>query len=140
MILFIDDEPRLMDSHYRYLKFKLEPEGYEVIFCSTVDEALDYFEKHLGELDLIILDIMMPSDKRFSSKKTNGGLKTGLLFYDKIREGSPDLPVLIFTNFFDEDVEQTLKQDPNCRFLQKANYLMDEFAEEVKRTLSKRAR
>ena len=139
MILFIDDEPRIMDSYRLYLERQLTPDGYQIAFYSNVDEALEYFESHLDEVDLIILDIMMPPGERFSGNKTNGGLKTGLFFYEKIRESSPDLPVVIFTNFSDESVEKRLRQDRKCRFLQKADYLLDDFVSEVRKSLSNRA-
>lgn len=135
MILFIDDEPRIMDSYRRYLEAKLEPSGHQVVFYSNVDQAWEYFEQHLVELELIILDIMMPSGKRFTAEQTNGGLETGLVFYDMVRQLSPKLPVLVFTNFYDEGVEKRFRQDPHCRFRQKANYLLQDFVEEVRAML-----
>ena len=135
MILFVDDEPRIMDSYLQYLRAKLAPLNYEVVFLSDVDEALDFFEMKIEEIDLVILDIMMPPG-RFTSERTNGGLKTGLAFYEKIRQRTPDLPIIVFTNFFDHEVDVKFKQDSKCRFLQKVNYLLDDFVLEVKKALS----
>ena len=140
MILFIDDEPRIMDSYRLYLELELAPHGYEVVFHSKVDEAFEFFEKHLDAIDLVILDIMMPTGKRFSSLQTDWGLRTGIAFYEEIRVQQPTIPVLIFTNYFDEDVEKRFRQDRNCRFCQKADYLLDEFVREVEDMLSRRAR
>ena len=136
MILFIDDEPRIMDSYRSYLEITLKPDGYNVVFCSDVDKAVAYFESHLGEIDLIILDIMMPPGKSFQNKKTSGGLKTGLFFYDEIRAKAPELPVLIFTNFVDEEEERRFRKDPRCSFLHKSSYLLTEFVSEVRKALS----
>lgn len=136
MILFLDDEPRLMHSYKDYLQRKLDPEGYKVIFHSKVDEALEFFERHINEIRLVILDIMMPTGDRLSGSRTNGGLTTGLLVYEKIREAAPNLPIIFFTNFSNDDEEKRLKQDRMCKFLQKGNYLLDDFVGEVRKMLS----
>lgn len=136
MILFVDDEPRIMNSLRQYLEAQLKPHGYEVVFHNNVDTAWDFFEKHIEEIDLVILDIMMPPEKQFSTERTNGGLKTGLFFYKRIRARTQEMPVILFTNFSDEDVEKRLRQeDRKARFLQKANYLLLDFVDEVKRML-----
>ena len=135
MILFVDDEPRIMDSYLQYLKAKLAPLKYEVVFISDIDKAVEFFDQNHDKIDLAILDIMMPPGK-FSTEQTNGGLKTGLAFYEKIRLQSPNMPIIVFTNFFDHEVDARFKQDSNCRFLQKVNYLLDDFVVEVKKALS----
>jgi CheY-like chemotaxis protein len=136
MILFIDDELRLMHSYKDYLQRKLAPEGCTVAFHSNVDEALDFFDSHLGEIRLVILDIMMPTGARFSRSRSNGGLMTGLLVYGWIRKAAPDLPILFFTNFSDDEEEKRLKQDRMCKFLHKGNYLLEEFVGEVRQMLA----
>lgn len=135
MILFIDDELRIMATYREYLVIKMAPYNQPVAFHSDVDEALDFFENHLGDIDLVILDIMMPHGERFGSEQTNGGLKTGIAFYERIRELASDLPVIIFTNFYDEDVERKFRQDAKCRFLQKVDFLLEDFVAEVKQAL-----
>ncbi len=135
MILFIDDEPRIMHGYFAYLEREMQQYGHDVQFVSNVDDALDLFDNRRPEIDLIILDIMMPPGERFSSDETNEGLQTGVVFYKRIRNHLPDLPVLIFSNYYDEDLDNDLRQDVNCRFLQKADYLLDEFVAEVKKLL-----
>ena len=70
MILFIDDERRVMDSYRDYLALKLTPQGYEVLFLSDIDKALDFLENRPDEIDLIILDVMMPTGKKLNGKHT----------------------------------------------------------------------
>ncbi|CAN5452344.1 response regulator transcription factor [soil metagenome] len=53
-VLVVDDEPILRDT----IEFNLRREGYEVILASDGQEALDLAQAN--ELDLIILDIMLP--------------------------------------------------------------------------------
>lgn len=53
-ILVVDDEPTICDL----VRIRLEKNGYEVITALSGAEALDIAGKE--ELDLVILDIMMP--------------------------------------------------------------------------------
>ncbi|GAA0719035.1 response regulator transcription factor [Clostridium malenominatum] len=53
-ILIVDDEKEIRDLIGIYL----ENEGYKVLKCMNGLEALDYLQKE--EVDLIVLDIMMP--------------------------------------------------------------------------------
>jgi DNA-binding response OmpR family regulator len=52
--LVVDDEPILRDT----IEFNLRREGYEVLLASDGQQALDIARAH--ELDLIVLDIMLP--------------------------------------------------------------------------------
>jgi CheY-like chemotaxis protein len=136
LILFIDDERRVMKSYKEYLELKLSPEGYDVVFLEKIDAALDILENRAVEIDLIILDVMMPTGTKLDRKQTSDGLMTGVVFYDLIRNKLPTLPVLVFTNYSDEDLEKRLKHDPNCRFLQKTDYLLEDFVSEVRDLLT----
>lgn len=106
MILFIDDEERIMDSY----KLELEMVGYAVVLENDVNAALRTFQAKLGEISLVILDIMMPPGK-LSETETDGGLRTGLQLYREIREKSPDLPIMIFTNVSDKGVEKQFRDE-----------------------------
>lgn len=53
-ILVVDDEPRIRDV----LTYALEREGYRVLTAKDGAEALHVFEQ--TELDLIVLDVLMP--------------------------------------------------------------------------------
>jgi CheY-like chemotaxis protein len=136
LILFIDDERRVMDSYREYLAMKVSPEGYDVIFLDNIDPALGFLENRGDEIDLIILDVMMPTGTKLDREQTSDGLMTGVVFYDLIRKKLPTLPILVFTNYSDEDVERRLQNDPNCRFLQKTDYLLEDFVSEVRNLLA----
>lgn len=133
MILFVDDESREIDSFVRELKSS----GYDVAFHSTVDSALAFFDEHREEIDLIILDIMMPPGAAFAGKDTQMGLRTGIRFYERIREVSPDLPVILFTNVSDTQVLNRFKREPSCLFLQKSDNLPFELAARVRELLDR---
>ena len=53
-ILVVDDEPRYLEI----IRFNLEAAGYSVTSAATGEEALERFAA--GELDLIVLDVMLP--------------------------------------------------------------------------------
>jgi CheY-like chemotaxis protein len=128
-ILFIDDEKRRMDS----FAMELQLSDNEVIFCHDVDTAWNYFVKNCEQIQLIILDIMMPYGNLFKedSDSTEEGLRTGNLLYQKIRESTPDLPVVIFTNVSDDEVAEIFRTEKNCLYLQKKDYYPNEFVREI---------
>ncbi|MFP8872251.1 MAG: response regulator, partial [Myxococcota bacterium] len=55
-ILIVDDEPALL----RLVTRVLEREGYTTLSAKTGDEAIVTFDKHLDEIDGVILDIVIP--------------------------------------------------------------------------------
>lgn len=132
MILFVDDEKREMHSYVTELYFS----GYEVSFENNVDDALTFVAANLNRIDLLILDIMMPPGSSFKDVDTEDGLRTGVRFYERIRENAPNLPVMIFTNVSDECVAERFRREAKCRFLQKKNYLPYQLVEKVKEMLA----
>lgn len=79
-ILLVDDEERIL----LLLKDYLNMEGYKVITANNGREALEEYEFHKDELDLIILDIMMPEID-------------GWTVCRKVREENKDIPILMLT-------------------------------------------
>ena len=55
-IMVVEDEESLAKG----LAFNLEQEGYEPVVFGEGPTALAYFEQHPGEVDLILLDLMLP--------------------------------------------------------------------------------
>ena len=149
MILYIDDEPRYISSFVEELKFEFGKENVKLI--NTTDKAIDFLEQHNKKIDIVILDIMMPSGKAFKDKPTKEGLLTGLFLYQYIRASYHDLPVIIFTNIpgdyiftnFDDnlDVAKIINQikldidNSKALFLQKENIFPYELVEEVNNML-----
>lgn len=136
MILFIDDEARLMDSHRQHLEFKLEDHQKKLKYFSDVDEAMEYFIANKDKLELVILDVMMPPGHSFD-KDSNHGLKTGYLIYKKFRQAAPDLPILFYTNSADEVLANKPREDKHLKYLSKVNYpLLDDLWTEVRKALA----
>lgn len=134
MILFVDDEERRVGVYVEELTIS----GFEVVHIQSPDEAWDYIDAHYGMLDLAILDLMMPHGPRFKHLDTDDGLRTGVRLYERIRQLSPDLPVVFLSNVFEE--EARLRRDPASYYLMKRDYLPHEFASEVREIMKRRSR
>ena len=127
-ILFVDDEPRGINSFVDELKFS----DYQVNFKDDIDSAEQYLQQYHSKIQLVILDIMMPPGGTLIAKDTDNGMKTGILFRNQIRSKFPDMPIILFTNFRpDAQLKQEINDDPKSLLLQKYNYLPFELVEEI---------
>lgn len=129
MILFVDDERRHISSYVS----ELEELGYRVVCENSVDQALQFLNNNRSNLKLIILDIMMPPGRSFKKMDTDEGRRTGVYFFEQVKERAPELPVIVLTNVSDDDVLDRLRDEENCWYFQKKDYLPYEIAQEVKR-------
>ena len=131
MILFVDDEARWVDSLVRELT-----EKYEVSFYRDVDSAWQCFEEFPDDIELLILDIMMPPGNVFKEFDTDEGRRTGIFFYEKVRDREPWLPVIILTNVSDEEVIHRFRTEKNCWLFEKTDYLPYQIVQEVDQILT----
>jgi CheY-like chemotaxis protein len=85
-ILIVDDEP----ANIELLEALLEPEGYTLIKAKNGEEALEYLSAN--ELDLVLLDVMMPGISGFSVLK-------------EIRQNEKNkaVPVMLLTSLTDRE-------------------------------------
>jgi PAS domain S-box-containing protein len=70
----------------------LERAGYRVRTARDGDEALERFRRHRAEIDLAILDVVMPR-------------RSGRAVYDEIHAQRPELPVLFASGYSDHILE-----------------------------------
>ena len=129
LIVFLDDELRLVDGYIRELEF-----DYKVQRISDVDELLDFLATKTRNIKLLILDIMMIPGNQLSLEITQNGLKTGLVLYETIRKNNSELPIIIFTNVTQDEQNEIVKkinQDKKAKFLEKQYYLPFELLHEV---------
>lgn len=131
MILFVDDEEE-MDSY----RMGLSLSGYEVVLITKLDDAWKYFDLNRDRINLVILDISMPPGNLLKDYDTKAGMRTGVVFFDKLREQIPTLPIIIFTNVSDERVRAHFSNEPNCLFMQKPDELPSTLAEKVGQLLT----
>ena len=85
LLLWADDEIELLRAHLLFL----EKKGYEVVTVSNGTDAIEECRQHT--FDLVLLDEMMP------------GL-SGLETLQRIKEVSPQVPVVMVTKSEEEDI------------------------------------
>lgn len=101
-ILFVDDEDTIIEIGRRLLK-RL---GYNVITAKSGDEAIDIYRDKYAQIDLVILDMIMPG---------KGGGET----YDQIKIINPSAKVLLSSGYSINGQAQKIL-DRGCKgFLQK---------------------
>ena len=91
-ILFVDDEPALVDLGTSILSFL----GYEVTGVTSSVEALDIFCKAPQSFDLVITDMTLPK-------------MTGVVLSRKILQIRPDIPIIICSGIRESDTEESVK-------------------------------
>lgn len=92
-VLFVDDEEMIVGLIARMLK-KL---GYNVVAETSSLKALEIYTANPGSFDLIISDLTMPD-------------LTGIQLARKIREMSPEIPVILCTGYCKEMGKSMLKE------------------------------
>lgn len=113
-ILLVDDETMVLDVATELL----ESLGYRVYGASSGQEAVTVYHEKKDEIDLVILDMIMP------------GISGGKTF-DRLREISPTQKVLLSSGYsISGEVQEILKRGCNG-FLQKP-FQLKELAREVR--------
>ncbi len=107
-ILFVDDEVTLVEIGQEML----EQLGYNVIAKSNSTEALELFEQHPYDFDLIITDQTMPS-------------LTGAELAKKILEIRPEIPIVLCTGFSEVISEEKAKKIGIHEFIMKPIFMKE---------------
>lgn len=129
-ILLIDDEPEWVKASLMEIKEKFKERNLEV--KDSADSALNYIKSYGDEIDIIILDIMMP----LQTIKINhvNDFDTGMYLYNKIKEIKPGIPVIIYTNRNDEEIIQ-FSQNNNLIYLYKPDTFPFELVNIIKKII-----
>jgi len=109
MILFVDDEPNFI----QYCAYALEREGYDVAIVTRPSDAIEMI-KERGDIEVIILDMMLPSDI-YKRTDTKHGRLTGKLLLNDIRKINPKVPIILHSVVIDPD----LVLGPNIFYMSK---------------------
>lgn len=120
VVLLVDDEQSIVDSTREMLKNM----GYNVITANSGTEAMQKLEQHKHEIDLMLLDMIMPG---------MGGNET----FVKVKQIKPDLKVLLCSGYsIDGQAREIL--DCGCDdFIQKP-YNLDQLSQKVRELLYER--
>ena len=108
-ILLVDDEQVLVDTVSDMLKHL----GYLVLTAGDGDEAVRIYEEHKANVDLIILDMIMPH-------------KGGPEAYEDLKRIQPDVKVLLTSGFEQQKaVAEDMCQEGAAGFVEKPYRLSD---------------
>ncbi len=101
-ILLVEDEDAVRDLLSRVLRRK----GYHVIEAASPGEALLLHEQHADQIALVVTDVVMPH-------------LSGLALAERLREGHPDLPVLLISAYPDGHLGDESRDAPEYHYMQK---------------------
>jgi two-component system cell cycle sensor histidine kinase/response regulator CckA len=102
-ILVVEDEPPVRDLVCNVL----ETYGYRVLQADSGDKALEQWEKHQGQIDLLFTDLVMP-----------GGMN-GRQLAEALRAKNPGLKVVFSSGYTAEIVGRDFHLRDGINFLQK---------------------
>jgi two-component system, cell cycle sensor histidine kinase and response regulator CckA len=118
-VLVVDDEELVREM----ARDMLTHMGYEVVLCTNGAEAVEYFQTHHDNIDLVILDMIMPR---------MGGLQC----YTALRKINPELRALISSGYaLNDDVRMMLREGAKG-FIQKP-FEMQSLAKNVREALQR---
>jgi two-component system, cell cycle sensor histidine kinase and response regulator CckA len=100
--------------------------GYKVLLAANGEEALEQFEAHRDEIDLALLDVVLPK-------------LSGPEVYTRISERKPDLPIVFATGYSPDIALLQKVQDKGLPVLQKP-YSARDLAHKVREALDRRHR
>lgn len=119
-VLVIDDEPMVRSLNERALK-RL---GYRTLTATDGLDGLNRFEEHQQQVDVVLLDLTMPN---MSGPET----------FRKLRELSPDLPVIIYTGYVVDADEFTAANGSAPDAILCKPLSLDNLAVEVRKALNR---
>ena len=119
-VLLVDDEDMILDVGTDLLKEM----GYKVLVARGGKEAVEVYGKHKEEIDLVVLDMIMPD--------MGGGDA-----YDRMKEINPNIKVLLSSGYsIDGKAAEILERGCNG-FIQKP-FGLEELSQSIMETLNKK--
>jgi CheY-like chemotaxis protein len=118
-LLVAEDDPMLLDLTLQLLAEK----GYRVLTARDGLEAVQLFASHITEIDLVLMDVIMPR-------------MSGRAAYDQIRAIAPDLPVIFVTGYSGEALDAPLTKRPDFHLIRKP-YAADALFTKIRQVLDR---
>ena len=119
-LLIVDDEPSILEI----ARLFLEKHGYTVHACGSSRDALEFFREHHGEIDLVVLDMIMPDMDGHST-------------FSQMKLIDPDVRVLLSSGYSVDGDATDMMQQGACGFVQKP-FRMAELTGKVSEALQRR--
>ena len=105
-ILVVDDETDVQTLFEQRFRREIRDRQMEFAFAFSGEQALAYLNEHAHEAVLILSDINMPG-------------MDGLGLLQKVKERTPDLPVIMVTAYGDDDRRRQAQEYGAAEFLMK---------------------
>jgi len=99
----------------------LEDAGYSVLAACDGEEAIRQYEEHVDEVDLLLLDVVMPA-------------LGGHAVFDRIRKTGSRIPILFSSGYAPDGVHTNFVLDEGTQYLQKP-YTRDDLLRLVRQAL-----
>lgn len=129
MIFFVDDDRRYIKDYVE----EIESRNYFVMHEHNIDDAFKLVVKHIQDIQILVVDMMMPPGDILDERDNENGKRTGILFVKKLEEevGEIKFPLIVFTHV---NIENLI-----VRYLkyQKEDFTPYEFANSIEQILSK---
>ncbi len=133
MILFVDDEERRTEAY----REACELAGLKIDFIDDAETVVDFLRDRKAEIQLLVLDVMMPMGSRYNRPEATFGTRTGLEIFKDVRTLSPTLPVLLFTQSHDREVDLAVEGDDNALVARKQDVLPSDLPALIKQHLER---
>ncbi len=107
-VVFIDDEL----SKLIYYIEATEEAGYEVVKCHSADEGIEYIRNRHHDIDIVILDMRMPSPRALLAQGSHEEDETGLWLLGEARDilKKIKLPVIVLSNRASPDLSKQISE------------------------------
>ncbi|ADP72229.1 multi-sensor hybrid histidine kinase [Rhodomicrobium vannielii ATCC 17100] len=113
-VLLVEDE----DAVRSFASRALATRGYTVLEAASGVEALEIMDRHEGQVDLVVSDVVMPE-------------MDGPTLLRHLRQRNPDIRIIFMSGYAEEAFRKNLSADENFVFLPKP-FTLKKLAETVK--------
>ncbi|ESS71676.1 CheY-like receiver [Methyloglobulus morosus KoM1] len=133
MILWLDDDN---DSSLMGYLDEIRDNNYLVKRSQTPDEFFNDLNKNYRNVQLIIMDIMIPTGNKITPEESKSGLITGQCVINKIKQDNltTNIPILILT-VVERQEANTWATERNIPYLIKSKTFVDELLTQIKRII-----
>lgn len=117
VILLVEDDAGVQDlTRNALLKM-----GYTILTASNGDEALRVYKEHPGKIDLLLTDVIMP-------------IMGGRELAERIRSQNPDLKIIYFSGYTDDNIVHHGVLEDGVNFIQKP-FMIESLAKKIREVL-----
>ena len=118
-ILLVEDEPSLREV----TRAQLEKLGYRVHEAEDAEKAMDLFDDHVGEISLLLTDVIMPG-------------MNGRVLAERLTEQKTDLRVLYMSGYTDDEIVRQGASESNQAIMIKP-FAYETLASQVREALDR---